>query len=611
MNKVLEYIIRAKDATGGAVSSALGRLKSFASSAGRQLANVKAGLDMALGAARSFAGAFASAIGEAFRFEKAVSDFRVLLKSVDAAKEHIADLRRFASSTPLTFGDLSQASKLLLSFGASVGEVMPSLRMLGDIAMGDRQKFQGLALVFAQVKAAGKLMGQDLLQMINQGFNPLTVIAQQTGRSVGELKDLMAEGAISFEMVAEAMRVATSEGGLFHGAMEEASKTGEGLVSTLGDKWTDAVRTFGEAFTGAAKGGIQTLIDKLTELAEDGTLAKWAAGIAETIDAVCGKFREFHEWLTKTGDKAASDKFDRARNGGKDGFWTSVANVPAALIAATAGGLGGMLSGDGYMAGYEATAAKLGYGSWADRNARDLDRRMGWGGVDIRDSWDEADREMREEQRAKYGTGGKGGGKGGGNGGGGTPGKSLTDMLAEAERGAREKEAREKEKERAAAERAAERLAREEERERLAVERAVAKERARLQRETLDEYREGLEAARTAEADAMTRLAAAQERERRAWGWYRDKDSLAAQIEEEKADAAAQKQFERDFDRLTDRRRDWRTATDLSLDDEAVRRVGLAREERDAAERAAAETAANTARAAASLEAIEKVFQEG
>ncbi len=612
MNKVLEYIIRAKDATGSAVSSALGRLKSFASGVARQLANVKAGLDMALGAARGFARAFASAIGEAFRFEKAVSDFRVLLKSVDAAKEHIADLRRFASSTPLAFGDLSQASKLLLSFGASVGEVMPSLRMLGDIAMGDRQKFQGLALVFAQVKAAGKLMGQDLLQMVNQGFNPLTVIAQQTGRSVGELKDLMAEGAISFEMVAEAMRVATSEGGLFHGAMEEASKTGEGLVSTLQDKWTDAVRTFGEAFTGAAKGGIQALIDKLTELAEDGTLAKWAAGIAETVDAVCKKFREFHEWLSKTGGKAASDKFDRARNGGKDGFWTSVANVPAALVAATAGGLGGMLSGDGYMAGYEATAAKLGFGSWADRNARDLDRRMGWGGVDIRDAWDEADRERREEQRAKYGTGGKGGkGGGGGGGNGGTPGKSLADMLAEAGAKAREKEAREREKERAAAERAAERLAREEERERLAVERAIAKERARLQKETLDEYREGLEAARTAEADAMTRLAAAQERERQAWGWYRDKDSLAAQIEEEKADAAARRQFERDFGRLTGRRRDWRTATDLSLDDEAVRRVGLAREERDAAERAAAETAANTARAAASLEAIEKAFQEG
>ena len=70
-----------------------------------------------------------------------------------------------------------------------------------------------------------------------------------------------------------------------------------------------------------------------------------------------------------------------------------------------------------------------------------------------------------------------------------------------------------------------------------------------------------------------------------AWGWYRDKDSLKAQIEEEKANAAAERQFEQDFDRLRFRR-DWREATNLSLDQEAVRRVALAREEEEAAQKA-------------------------
>ena len=601
MNKVLEYIIRAKDATGGAISSALGRLKSFASGVGRQLANVKAGLDMALGAASRFARVFASAIGEAFRFEKAVSDFRVLLKSADAAKEHIADLRRFASSTPLTFGDLSQASKLLLSFGASVGEVMPSLRMLGDIAMGDRQKFQGLALVFAQVKAAGKLMGQDLLQMINQGSNPLTVIAQQTGKSMSDLKDLMAEGAISFEMVAEAMRVATSEGGLFHGAMEEASKTGEGLVSTLQDKWTDTVRTFGEAFSGAAKGGLQTLIDKLTELVENGTVEVWAEKVVGALEKVVDGASACAKAVGAVWNYAGLSDMWHAVKGARDGVGAAVGT----LVGSIAGG-GGVWETTKATAGAFALAFndEIAKGFYSKKAGK-----AGWGGEGLRlavDADEAHEAEIRERAKRKSRKAAGGGGNGGG-----TPGKSLADMLAEAEAKAREKEARERERERAAAERAAERLAREEERERLAVERAIAKERARLQKETLDEYREGLEAARTAEADAMTRLAAAQERERQAWGWYRDKDSLAAQIEEEKADAAARKQFDRDFARLADRRRDWRTATDLSLDDEAVRRVGLAREEREAAEKAAAETAANTARAAASLEAIERAFQEG
>ena len=263
-----------------------------------QMANVKAAWDMGVGAIRSVASLFTKAIGEAFKFEKATTDFKVLLGNIDAAKEHINDLRAFASSTPLTFGDLSQASKLLLSYGSSVDEVMPALKTIGDIALGDAQKFQGLSLVFAQVKSQGKLMGQDLLQMVNQGFNPLTIISKETGKSMSELKDMMGEGKISFEMVAEAMRLATSEGGLFHNAMQEASQTGEGMVSTLQDRWTDALRTFGEAFSGVAKGGIAELSDELKRLTEDGSIAVWADKMASAVTSVIDKLREAGEGVS-------------------------------------------------------------------------------------------------------------------------------------------------------------------------------------------------------------------------------------------------------------------------------------------------------------------------
>ena len=119
-----------------------------------------------------------------------------------------------------------------------------------------------------------------------------------------------------------------------------------------------------------------------------------------------------------------------------------------------------------------------------------------------------------------------------------------------------------------------------------------------------------LREATAAETAAQQRLAAAKQAVDRAWGWYRDKDSLRAQLEEEKADAAAQAQFEKDFDKLKFRR-DWREAKDLSLDQEAVRRVALAREEEASAQRAVAETAENTRRAAEALEVIESAFEDG
>ena len=77
-----------------------------------------------------------------------------------------------AAKTPFEMGDLASASQTLLSFGDDANKVQGHLKMLGDISLGNKEKFNGLALVFGQVQSQGKLMGQDHLQMINAGFNP-------------------------------------------------------------------------------------------------------------------------------------------------------------------------------------------------------------------------------------------------------------------------------------------------------------------------------------------------------------------------------------------------------------------------------------------------------
>lgn len=116
-----------------------------------------------------------------------------------------------------------------------------------------------------------------------------------------------------------------------------------------------------------------------------------------------------------------------------------------------------------------------------------------------------------------------------------------------------------------------------------------------------------LAAENKAEADAKTAQSKAESKLQQAWGWYRDKDSMRAQLEEEKAEAAAQKQFEKDFAKLKSKRRDWRTAENLSVDDEAVRRVGLAREEKAAADKHLAEIEKNTADLAKKLDELLQV----
>lgn len=168
------------------------------------------------------------------------------LAGTTKGRELFGDIRSFAVNTPMMMQDLAKGAQTLLGFNIEAEKVMPILRQIGDISMGDAQKFNSLTLAFAQMSSTGKLMGQDLLQMINAGFNPLTVISEKTGKSIGQLKDDMSAGKITVEMVADAFETATAEGGKFHGMLEKQSKGLKGAMSNLEGAWEDALNEMGE-----------------------------------------------------------------------------------------------------------------------------------------------------------------------------------------------------------------------------------------------------------------------------------------------------------------------------------------------------------------------------
>lgn len=184
------------------------------------------------------------------------ASFTSLLQSGSKAKTLLAELTKFGAETPTELADLAKASQTLLSFGVSGEKIMPIIKQLGDISGGSGEKMQGLALAFAQMSSTGKLMGQDLLQMINQGFNPLQEISRTTGRSMKELKEAMSQGAISVDMVADAFRTATEEGGLFYKNLEGQSATLRGQLGQLSDAYTQMLNKIGESSEGVISAGI-------------------------------------------------------------------------------------------------------------------------------------------------------------------------------------------------------------------------------------------------------------------------------------------------------------------------------------------------------------------
>lgn len=153
--------------------------------------------------------------------------FEVLFGGEEPAKRMIDNINNYAAKA---YGKsaVTNSVQMMRGFGIATEEIMPSLQAIGDIAMGDTGHFQSLTLAFSQMSSTGKLMGQDLLQMVNAGFNPLTQMSKTTGKSVAQLKDEMSKGLITSEMVAKAFKDATSEGGLFHGMIEKISNTAGG-----------------------------------------------------------------------------------------------------------------------------------------------------------------------------------------------------------------------------------------------------------------------------------------------------------------------------------------------------------------------------------------------
>ncbi|MCX6232615.1 MAG: tape measure protein [Bacteroidetes bacterium] len=177
----------------------------------------------------------AGAFREGFRSDMQSVAFETLLGSKAKGDKMFGDIRQFAAITPYETLPLADNAKMMLGFGIAQDKIMPNLKMLGDIAMGDANKMNSLTLAFSQSSSAGKLNGQDLLQMINAGFNPLQIISEKTGKSMGFLRKEMEKGHISVKMVQSAFESATGPGGRFYQMTEKMGNSPMGKWSTFID----------------------------------------------------------------------------------------------------------------------------------------------------------------------------------------------------------------------------------------------------------------------------------------------------------------------------------------------------------------------------------------
>jgi len=205
-------------------TSSFGKIKAGWAAAGAIIGGVVVGGIVNLGKAMVMASA---------EMETTRISFNTFLGSVEAGGKIMKELQDFSVVTPFTISQINGAAKSLLAFGVEADDIAPTLKLLGDVSAGTGKDLKEMSIIFGKIKGNGRLMGAELGQLIDGGFDPLASIAKKTGKSMVELRKDMAKGLISFDMVKESFKDATSEGGLFFNMMDKQSKTLAGRMSTL------------------------------------------------------------------------------------------------------------------------------------------------------------------------------------------------------------------------------------------------------------------------------------------------------------------------------------------------------------------------------------------
>lgn len=234
-----------------------------------------AGLTASLAGLLSSALLVRRALGETRELEDLTIAFKTLLGSATAAKERLAELARFAESTPFELGEIARASRILETLTKGALASGEGLRLVGDVAAATGQPFAEVAVHVGRLYDGlnnNRPVGEAMMRLQELG-----IISSEVRGKIEELQKAQARGADVWAVGQAALQ-------RFGGSMQDLSQSGTGLMSTLRDGIAALMRKFGEPINAALKPVIQSLIDG------SGKLTNVAAGLGQAIALLVTEF---------------------------------------------------------------------------------------------------------------------------------------------------------------------------------------------------------------------------------------------------------------------------------------------------------------------------------
>lgn len=156
-----------------------------------------------------------------------------LTGSIEAGNKAMSIAANYWQNNPFQRIDVTNATKQLVQFGRTTGQIGDDLKILGDVSLSTGTNISELARYYARVSASGRAMTQDLEMMSDRGIPIYRELAKQLNTTQQGVREMASAGKINFEIFSKAMKSAVNP---------EAMKSFEETLSRQTDRLKGSIQ---------------------------------------------------------------------------------------------------------------------------------------------------------------------------------------------------------------------------------------------------------------------------------------------------------------------------------------------------------------------------------
>ena len=196
--------------------------------------------------------------------ETDLTSFTTLFGSKDIAQQYLSELKTMANVTPFLYSDLTAMSKTLKTYGYAANEMLPALTAIGDAGAANGMTTADMtyiATALGRMRSSNLTTREDLDILQDRGIDAVGALASAKGVSKSDAYSMISGGDIAGTEAVQIIQSYMEQ--MYSGAMEQQSKTFEGLSSTL-EGWNQEMQNaMGEGYNEGKKIGMSDQIDWL------------------------------------------------------------------------------------------------------------------------------------------------------------------------------------------------------------------------------------------------------------------------------------------------------------------------------------------------------------